>query len=214
MKNILCVCIAVALTAPAWAAASTCQSRIDKNLNKSTAEKVEKCLTDEPEVQDEGPVTEVLVYDTYTVQYPKAPKTKEAPDQTQREIKRYSTAPVSMEYLDQNHYPVFRNDTMPTLNADEAHATALEALHAQSAAQASTTDKTKKPAKKTAKTKAAKPARKATASAQVRQAQALQNNPLQQNTTQNGTVPANFLNDGVLGPDGFGYNATDPAFAQ
>ena len=48
--------------------------------------------------------------------------------------------------------------------------------------------------------------------AQIQQAQALQNDPLYQNNTANGAAPAGFTDGGVMGPSGFGYNATDPAF--
>lgn len=208
MNKLFYVFLFAFASAPLFAAASTCESRVDKHLDKSTSEKVERCLTEEPEADDEGPVTEVILSDTYSVQYPK-PKGKKAAQNAQT-TKIYSTAPVSMEFLDRKDYPAFRNDVLPSMNAEQAHETALEALRGKQKPAKQSADK---PARKTKA--AAKPAASAptqTPPAEIERAQALQNDPLYQNNTAGGTVPNGFLDGGVTGPDGFGYNATDPAF--
>lgn len=205
MRKLFYVFLLSFTAAPLFAAASTCETRVDKNLDKSTSEKVERCLTEEPEIQDEGPVTEVILSDTYSVQYPKAKAKKTA--QTQQVTKVYSTAPVSVEFLDRDDYPAFRNDVMPSISAEDAHAAALQALRGnQKPAKAAPKTKGK------AKPKAVKAAPAQTPAAEIQQAQRLENDPLYQNNTAGGVTPPGFLDGGVMGPDGFGYNATDPAF--
>ena len=121
-----------------------------------------------------------------------------------------------MEYFNREEYPAFRNDTLPSIHADSAHETALEALRGEKKSAQKATTRPKRTVKKQAKQKVAAPAAQSkpaqTPSAEVAQAQALQNNPLAQDNTADGTVPPDFLDDGVLGSDNFGYNATDPAF--
>lgn len=232
MKKLIYVFALSLATAPLHAAASTCETRVDKNLDKSTRQKVEFCLTEEPEPEAEA-AKEVILSDTYSVQYPKPKEPQAAP--TQQVIKKYTAGPVSQEYLDRDDYPAFRNDSLPRLSDEEAHETALEALHQQAApAQPA---KAKKPARK----KASKPARKKTQpapapaaaapeaalpqqqqqpqqpvvptqtpAAELEQAQALQNDPLYTNYTDNGATPQGFSDNGIY-QDDFGYNATDPA---
>ncbi len=219
MKKLIYVFVLSLTSAPLHAAASTCQTRVDKNLDKSTRQKVEYCLTQEPQDTQADAVTEVVLSDTYSVQYPKPKKAKAAPQP--QVIKKYSTGPVSQEYLDRDDYPAFRNDSLPRLSDEEAHETALEALHQQSTAAQPA--KTKKPARK----KAGKPVRKKTQlstdldqtqpavptqtpAAELEQAQALQEDPLYANTTDGGATPQGFSDGGVYQSD-FGYNATDPA---
>lgn len=196
-----------------FAAVSNCQTRVDKHPDASTADRVKYCLTEEPQQADQTAATEVVLSDVYSVLYPKA-KTKKAKKE-QEVTKVYKTRPVSTEYLDQNHYPAFRNDIMPTLSEEDAHAAALEAINSDKKAK-----KQKKAASKPARTLKASPKKEPkaekqnpqTPEAQIQQAQALQNDPLYQDNTANGAAPAGFLDGGVMGPGDFGYNATDPAF--
>lgn len=216
MKKFLLLAVC-SFSAPALLAASTCVSRVDKNLDKSTAEKIDFCLTEEVDLTEETPVTEVIYSDTQSVQYPR-PKTKrqQKSSNKQQTTKVYTTAPVSLEYFNREEYPAFRNDTLPSIHADSAHETALEALRGEKKSAQKATTRPKRTVKKQAKQKVAAPAAQSkpaqTPSAEVAQAQALQNNPLAQDNTADGTVPPDFLDDGVLGSDNFGYNATDPAF--
>ena len=227
MKKLIYVFALSLLAAPLYAAASTCETRVDKNLDKSTRQKVEFCLTEEPEPEAEA-ATEVILSDTYSVQYPKPKKPQAEP--TQQVIEKYTPGPVSQEYLDRDDYPAFRNDSLPRLSDEEAHETALDALHRP-------TDKAQKPARK----KAAKPARKKvqpapapaaakpeaalpqqqlpqpqpvvptqTPAAELEQAQALQKDPLYTDYTDQGATPQGFTDNGIY-QDDFGYNATDPA---
>lgn len=222
MKKILFLLLVSFAAAPLLAAASTCQTRVDNNLDKSTAEKVRRCLTEEPEPENDTPVTEVILSDTYSVQYPKQ-KTKKKNSQPQT-IKIYEEQPVSTEFLNRRDYPAFRNDILPSANMETAHDTALEALRGQHKPEKKA--KAKKPARKTVKKQVPAPKQQpeparpqaanpnAPAPEQIRQAQQLQADPLSQNPTQDGSVPEGFLDGGVMGPADFGYNATDPAFQQ
>ena len=217
MKSFGMCVICLVSSVSVWAA-SNCVSRVDKNLDKTTAEKINYCLTEDTTPVAEEKETEIIWSDTYSVQYPK-PKNKQAKAKTQPEtknVKVYKSGPVAMTYTDRNTYPSFRNDTLPSLNDNQANEAALEAL------RANPTAKNAKQQKPAVKKKAAKPARQVKAEnaataqqqAQQQQAQALQNDPLATNPTDNGTVPNEFLDDSIMGPSGFGYNATDPAFQQ
>ena len=276
MNKSLAVFFFLFLTAPLFAAVSTCETRVDKHPGSSTQERVDYCLNEELDTTDGTPTTEVVLSDVYSVQYPKPKTKKSAPKQEVTKI--YEQEPVSMEYLDQDRYPVFRNDILPRINEGFAHEAALDALNA---------GREKAPAKKKSLTKpgremkavpaqdplladtasyqppvqpaygytdpaqtqqtsayapaagtaaatttAAPTAASGTAAyaptlynqpqqpantvqtpvADIQQAQALQNDPLYQNNTANGTTPAGFTDGGVMGPSGFGYNETDPAF--
>ena len=212
MKNLLTVLTLVLINSPLALAASNCVSRVDKHLDKTTAEKVEYCLAEDQEEEDAGPVTEVILTDTYSVQYPKQ-KQNPAPNRPQeRTFKKYSTAPIEMTYTDQKKYPHFRNDIMPSLSAEEANETAMEAFKQQpNSSKTKPAAKKTKPARQVKTQPAAKPAAAKPSAQPVQQAQTLQNDPLATNPTQDGTVPAGFLDDGLMGPADFGYNATDPA---
>ena len=224
MKKLFLTLVTLFTAAPLVLAASNCATRVDKNLDKSTTEKVEKCLNEEPDPEEEGPVTEVLISDTYSVQFPR-PKEEQAAKQQPRQqnFRRYTAEPVAMTYTDQQHYHRFRNDIMPSSSDEQAHETAREAFKQQRGTAPAKPKGAKnvkpsrtvkaKPAQKPANKPAAKPAQQpAQPNPQVAQAQALQNDPLATNPTQDGTVPNGFLDDSVLGPSGFGYNDTDPAF--
>ena len=211
MKKFLVFAVCSFLASPLLAA-STCVSRVDKNLDKSTAEKIDFCLTEEVDLTEEAPSTELIFSDTQDVQYPKRKNKRSAKTSApKQDNKVYIQPPVSLEYSDRNEYPSFRNDTLPSINAETAHETALEALrgHKKPAKKIVKKSKPQKAAKAAAPNKQPQPVQ--TPAAEVAQAQALQNDPLTQNNTDNGIVPADFLDDGVLGSDNFGYNATDPA---
>lgn len=227
MKKLIYVFALSLLAAPLYAAASTCETRVDKNLDKSTRQKVEFCLTEEPEPEAEA-ATEVILSDTYSVQYPKPKKPQAEP--TQQVIEKYTPGPVSQEYLDRDDYPAFRNDSLPRLSDEEAHETALEALHRPTAkAQKPARKKAAKPARKkvqpapapaAAKPEAALPQQQLpqpqpvvptqTPAAELEQAQALQKDPLYTDYTDQGATPQGFTDNGIY-QDDFGYNATDPA---
>ncbi len=227
MKKLIYVFALSLLAAPLYAAASTCETRVDKNLDKSTRQKVEFCLTEEPEPEAEA-ATEVILSDTYSVQYPKPKKPQAEP--TQQVIEKYTPGPVSQEYLDRDDYPAFRNDSLPRLSDEEAHETALDALHRPTAkAQKPARKKAAKPARKkvqpapapaAAKPEAALPQQQLpqpqpvvptqTPAAELEQAQALQKDPLYTNYTDQGATPQGFTDNGIY-QDDFGYNATDPA---
>ncbi|MBR3899856.1 MAG: hypothetical protein IKJ44_06260 [Elusimicrobiaceae bacterium] len=256
MKKFLIFVGCAFAAAPLLAAASTCETRVDKMYDKSTGERVQVCLTEEPEIAEEENGTRVILSDTHEVQYPKRKAKKQAP--VQKEIKVYTQTPISREYLDIEEYPSFHNDVLPRMSQEKAHETALQAIHDQKEAAQRKAEEEKRKAEAKKKKKAAKKAKKkadvvppqsktlpadytetytepapaytetytepaaaytetyteptAAYSEQVNQAQALQNDPLYQDNTANGTTPDGFLEGGVMGQADFGYNATDPAY--
>ena len=143
MKKLGCFFAFSFVAGSLFAAASTCETRVDKHPNATTSERVEYCLTEESPAEEQD-TTEVVLSDVYSVQYPK-PKTKQrAP--VQQVTKVFTTAPVSMEYLDRDDYPAFRNDIMPSLSPEDAHTAALEALGSPVSAKENTGKKSlKKP---------------------------------------------------------------------
>ncbi len=242
MKKMIYVFAFSLAAAPLLAAASTCETRVDKHGNSTTAERVKQCLTEPTAEPDNGPVTEVVISDTYSVQFPKKKNKKSKAKAKPVEQKVYSKQASNMEFFDREDYPAFRNDTLPNVSQEEAHDAAMEALrHSKKADKPA---KKKKPARKVkaAKKPAAvqapapqeyapvteyapaveQPAATAapasytaptqTPPAKVAQAQALQNDPLYQSYTDNGVAPEGFTEGSVMGPDNFSYNATDPAY--
>lgn len=223
MKKFWAVLVVTCLSMPVWAA-SNCQTRVDQNINKSTSEKIRQCLMDETEVKDTTPGPEVVLTQTYSVH---APKAKEKPAQKQpKEQKVYSKQTHQYEYLDRTTYPSFRNDTLPLINETIAHDTAIEALREQRGEVGYVKPAVYKTVKSSTKTsvKTVKPGRQVqqtsstvtiteqtttqTPPAEIQQAKQLENDPLEN------LAPAEFEEDGVMGPAGFGYNATDPAMQQ
>lgn len=234
MKKLIYVFVLSLLAAPWPASASTCETRVDQYPGATTAERVKRCLEEESAPEAE-PVTETTITQVYEAQYPKRKTKQQNEPGQQRQEKIYKAENVSLEFLDRDDYPAFRNDTLPSLSEESAHEAALEALRAKPEAPAKKTkparkDKKNKPAKKQNAAKQPAPAPKAaqtdvfagaessvpqpeqtTPQTQIQQAQNLQNDPLYQDNTDGGAAPEGFTEDGVMGPDDFGYNATDPA---
>ncbi len=264
MKKLFCIFVFALTAGPLLAAASTCETRVDGDPTATTAQRIEHCLTDEPDPAA-PPATEVLLTDTYSVVQP-SPQRQASSSTITSQV--YTPAAISMEYIERDDYPAFRNDIFPSLSEEEAHETALAALGSSHDPAVNTGKKSlRKPAREM---KAAPPAvspdtaaaaytapvsytepayapsysqpaaQSYTAggsytapaygqsytqqpgtqqiytqpagqapSAEVQQAQTLQNDP-QQSTTFGGDTPVGF-NQGI-GTDNFGYNATDPAF--
>ena len=220
MKNILTMLAAVLLAAPLLAA-STCESRVDKNLDKSTSEKVKKCLNDDEQTADDTPEPEVLISETYSVIYPQ-PKEKKNQKQNQKqkqkqnnskqskEQKTYAAPKTQNEYVDRTTYPSFRNDFLPLMNPEEAHDVALDALKGYKKPTISKPVKNTKPSVQN--NQSDEIAKEQQLSPVEIEANGLQNDPLAQPSDT--TVPVGFEDDGVLGPADFGFNDTDPAFQQ
>ena len=225
MKNILTMLAAVLLAAPLLAA-STCESLVDKNLDKSTSEKVKQCLTEEEQAADDTPKAEVLISETYSVVYPK-PKEKQNQKQNQKQTQKqnqkqnnskqskeqkiYTPQKVQNEYLDRTTYPSFRNDRLPLINPEEAHDTVLDALKGDKKPTVSKPVKNTKPAAKNNQSTQADNEQPQLSPVEI-EANGLQNDPLAQPSDP--AVPAGFEDGGVLGPSDFGFNDTDPAFQQ
>lgn len=219
MKKLIYVFV-LSLLAASWPAfASTCETRVDQYPGATTAERVKRCLEEEA-VQETEPVTETTITQVYEAQYPKRKTKQQNEPRRQRQEKIYKAENVSLEFLDSNAYPSFRNDSLPSLSEESAHEAALEALRAKPQTPAQKTkparkDKKNKPAKKQNAVKQPSPAPKAESTdvpqTQIQQAQNLQNDPLYQDNTDGGAAPEGFMEGGVMGPEDFGYNAEDPA---
>ena len=194
-----------------FAGVSTCESRVDAAKNKTTADRIEACLNEEDVTAETTPATEVLISETYSVQYSKR-KTKKQPQQEPQAVKVYKPQPVSTSYTQRPDYPTFRNDTLPQLNDEEANAVTQEALKEQAARNAEKPAKKMKAAPKPArKSKASAPAKTQTPPQEIQQAQAIQNDPLA--PAQDNTLPSDF-DESLMDPVDFGDNATDPAFQK
>ena len=221
MKKILSVLFGIVLSVPLFA--STCQTRVDQKWDKSTQERIISCLSPQAEVAATQP--EVIIHGVYSV-HPAQQKPKQASTQT---VKQYVAQTVYNEYIDDDHYPLFKNDFLPQFSDEAAHETALQALqNEREAAQAASlpilknTHTVNKPNRtvthtvtethSTTVTVQAPQDSAAPSPAQIQQAQALQNDPLAPAGADSYTDQ--FLDDGILGPADFGYNSTDPAFAQ
>ena len=126
MKKLFVLIGCVVSAGTIWA--STCETRVDKKWDKSTQERVDSCLTEE--AQEEPARTEVITSQVYPVQFPNQSKTKKS-KQSPKKYKKYEEQTTYREYIDQDHYPVFRNDDFPLQSMELAHETALEALEEQ-----------------------------------------------------------------------------------
>lgn len=198
------------------AAVSTCESRVDKNADKTTAQRVEACLTEETDSTETAEATEVILTDTYSVQYPTRKKRQAAKPET-KTVTTYKAQPVATAYVQRPDYPAFRNDVLPQLSVEEANAAAQQAMQEDAQRHftkpAKKMKEAKKPVRKSnVKKETSQPPQDQAASAeQIQQAQALQNDP--QAVPQENALPDDF-DESLLGPSDFGYNATDPAFQQ
>ena len=224
MKKIITVLLGILVAGPLLA--STCQTRVDNKWNKSTQERINTCLF--PELEPPAPEKEVIINQVYSVQPPKPKNTNKT---TQKVSKTYAKQLTYNEYIDDDHYPKFKNEFMPQPSAQEASEVAMQALEEQRQ-MAELPDLKAKPAQKPARqvVQAVLPTDQVdgqvypdelpdtvvpqtdiqTPPAQITQAQDLQNNPVM--PSYNDTYTHEFLDDSVMGPSGFGYNSTDPAY--
>lgn len=207
-------------------AASTCEQRVDKNLNKSTAQKVSLCLTPPEELPASEDATRVIYYNASSAK-PKA-KDRTQPDENQKpKIYKDQGKPVNKEYVGKRTYPPFVNDVVSSEDEKNADETAMQALAAGRKPSARTDAKPARKVKTEAKPKAVKKVTVQTSApktpsvlldngdgtplSEVVQAQALENDPVTQNYTDGGAAPAGFLQDDLMTGESFGYNNTDPA---
>lgn len=201
-------------------AASTCQTRVDKNINKTTAEKVMYCLNDEPEVTPVTKEPEVILANVYTVKYPKQnnqSQTKTQQSAQERTTKVYSPTPVAMRYYQRDVYPPFRNDILPHFSSVSADDTAITALRNERLEQEKPARKIVKQKKTYTKTKSKKKMVKKVVSqtattVEEKEAQTLQEDPLTTNLTTD-AYSQDFPGISAT-PADFGYNDTDPALQQ
>lgn len=126
IKNIPTLCVVCALLAPAAYAQSTCETRVDRNLDKSTQQKVEYCLTPEPEKVPNEP--RVVYFSSYYVSSPKPKDKVKIPRYIKQPGKKYKEEPLSRnrEYWEAVVYPLFENDTLSSQDERDVNAAVLE----------------------------------------------------------------------------------------
>ena len=233
MKKVLSVLLGFVLAAPLFA--STCETRVDQKWDKSTQERIDSCLNPEMYQVVEP---ELIVDQVYSIYKPKT--NQQQPKYTNQTYRAYRPEIVYNEYLNVDHYPRFKNEFFPTQSVELASESAIEALQdertqAEAAAAAASLPKLKN------SKKSSKPVRHVTVSStttettvtttmpaevsdpiyssvqptyteEVTQAQELQADPLA--PAYNETYTEQFMDNGSLGQDDFGYNSTDPALQQ
>ena len=231
MKKVLIVLFGCTLSVPLMA--STCETRVDQKWDKSTQERIISCLN--PEAYQAPAQPELIVDQIYSIHLNKP---KQQTQQTQYIYKQYKPQITYNEYINDDHYPKFRNEFWPTQSVELAHETALDALQAERDAALAVTlpdlKSNKKPRKpnrqvitstvetRTTTVTTSMPAATipqeqillTPSSSEVDQAQALQNDSLNTSYGTSSSYTDQFLDDEILGPADFGYNDTDPTFAQ
>ena len=126
IKNIPTLCVVLAALAPAAYAQSTCETRVDRNLDKTTQQKVEYCLTPEPEKVPNEP--RVVYFSSYYATSPKPNAKVKIPRYIEQPGKKYKETPLSRnrEYWEAVVYPLFENDTLSSQDESEVNAAVLE----------------------------------------------------------------------------------------
>ena len=126
IKNIPTLCVVLAALAPAAYAQSTCETRVDRNLDKTTQQKVEYCLTPEPEKVPNEP--RVVYFSSYYATSPKPNAKVKIPRYIEQPGKKYKETPLSRnrEYWEAVVYPLFENDTLSSQDEREVNAAVLE----------------------------------------------------------------------------------------
>ena len=126
IKNIPTLCVVLAALAPAAYAQSTCETRVDRNLDKTTQQKVEYCLTPEPEKVPNEP--RVVYFSSFYATSPKPNAKVKIPRYIEQPGKKYKETPLSRnrEYWEAVVYPLFENDTLSSQDEREVNAAVLE----------------------------------------------------------------------------------------
>lgn len=94
---------------PAFCAASTCETRVDRHQNASTRERVAYCLT--PEAEQPLPAGPELVYYGVSSNKP-APQTEEQPVSKKPVYFDKDGVQVAQDYVDTKKFPAFTNDVL------------------------------------------------------------------------------------------------------
>lgn len=131
MKKTLLLIASLAVAFPAAAVVTDCVQRIDNNLDKSTKEKVAYCLApaNEP-LPDMGTTTQIVTLGSEGVKKPATKKRIPPAQPKKKRIKKYNKAKEvrSVDYLEYNRYPEFRNDIISSYDEKLALEAAGEAV--------------------------------------------------------------------------------------
>lgn len=202
-------------------AATTCQQRVDGNLDKTTSQKITLCLTepDEPEETDDGPQ---VIYSSVQTLTPK-PKNVWMREQKHKVYK--DLGPVNSEYVERKRFSSYGDNTPTSADVVESIARAKEAIAlgkepAKRSSAKKPARKVKAAAKPAAQEPAPQPEQQPAAQPEYsedmqpedeaqydQEAQMLENNPMAE-------PQEPFEQDNLMTEESFGYNATDPALQQ
>lgn len=107
-------------------AQSTCETRVDRNLDKTTMEKVHYCLTPEEEpVSDKEP--QVIYFSAYDSRAPRPVKHKIPLEIVQPGVVYHEEAlSKNREYWEAKSYPLFTNDVLSSQDEQEVNCAVME----------------------------------------------------------------------------------------
>lgn len=108
-------------------AQSTCEIRVDRNLDKTTMQKVHYCLF--PEEEPEEPESQVIYFAAYDSRAPRPVEKPRIPMEIiQPEGAVYNGASLSKnrEYWEAKHYPLFTNDIPSSEDEREVNCAVME----------------------------------------------------------------------------------------
>lgn len=126
MKKLTALFLLLAAGAP-LCAESTCETRVDRNLDKTTMQKVHYCLTPEAE-PDPGPEPQVVYFAAYDSRAPRPVKHKIPMEIVQPENAVYHEEALSKnrEYWEAKNYPLFTNDIPSSEDEREVNCAVME----------------------------------------------------------------------------------------
>ena len=126
MKKLTVLFLLLAAGAP-LCAESTCETRVDRNLDKTTMQKVHYCLTPEAE-PDPGPEPQVVYFAAYDSRAPRPVKHKIPMEIVQPENAIYHEEALSKnrEYWEAKNYPLFTNDIPSSEDEREVNCAVME----------------------------------------------------------------------------------------
>ena len=126
MKKLTVLFLLLAAGAP-LCAESTCETRVDRTLDKTTMQKVHYCLTPEAE-PDPGPEPQVVYFAAYDSRAPRPVKHKIPMEIVQPENAIYHEEALSKnrEYWEAKNYPLFTNDIPSSEDEREVNCAVME----------------------------------------------------------------------------------------
>ncbi len=125
MKKLSILFLLLAAGVPVCAQ-STCETRVDSNLDKTTMQKVHYCLTPEAE-PDPGPEPQVVYFSAYDSRAPRPVKRKIPLEIVQPGVVYHEEAlSKNREYWEAKSYPLFTNDVLSSQDEQEVNCAVME----------------------------------------------------------------------------------------